>query len=275
MSPRFSRLSLAPSTRRITAVVATLAFAAGACEGPVPQRQPHLDGIGVEHNRTLAFLESTLPPGQAQPLQPEGFGRILEAAQSYYVGERGFDGNQVGAVAAEVVRVLDAAGLVQDNGGRHSIDLGDSPESLLRAVDVLAREGRISTRLADALHRTWAAGTKLQDADALLAFIDREFSSVTWSKEDQLVVDAFVQTARYSADYWDHGGDNGPAAQRIPRWVTILADALGGAVGGAAGAAAGGPIGAAIGAGLFGAAVSSVFSIVRPTPPGDGGPGPR
>jgi|GEM_PF-4332417 len=256
---------------RTAAVLALAALAAGACEQPSLQRQPpHLDGVGVEHNRTLTVLQLDAALVQVR-FDPQGFGRILEAAQSYYVRDRGFDRQQVEAVTAEILRVLAAAGLVAEQGGRRYVDLGDSPASLLRAVDVLAREGRISPQLRDALYRVWSAGEKLQDVDALLAFIDREFAGQKWSEKDQLVVDAFVQTARYSAVYWDRG--DGAPGMRKP-WVTILADALGGAVGGAAGALAGGPIGAGIGAGLFGAAVSSVFSRAA-VGPGEGGTGPR
>jgi hypothetical protein len=252
-----------------TLALAVLLMAAGACDEPSGRAQPQVLSVGLDHDRALAVLELEAPLAADEPLTAAGFQRILNAAQSYYVGQRGFERPQVAAVATELVRVLNAAGLVQGRGAHASVELGDSPESLLRVIDVQAKEGQISPRLANALRGAWAAGTKLQDEDALLAYIDAEFGRVAWTPKEQPIVDAFVEIARYSAAYWtDDGNGNGnggngggqPQQRRIPTWVTILADALGGAVGGAAGAAAGGPVGAGIGAGLMGAAASYVFS---------------
>jgi hypothetical protein len=245
--------------------LAALVAVAGACDEPSGRAQPPILSVGLDHDRALAVLEREAPLTAGAPLSMEGFGRILQAAQGYYVRDRGFERSQVSAVAAEIVRELDAAGLVQQRGGRRYVELGDSPASLLRLIDLQAKEGLISPRLAAALHRAWDAGTKLQDEGKLLAYIDAEFGRVEWTREEQPIVDAFVEIARYSAAYWPGGGNGGggsgePQAAKIPKWVTILADALGGAAGGAAGSLAGGPIGAGIGAGLLGAAASHVFS---------------
>jgi hypothetical protein len=247
---------------RLAAAVA-LASLLVECDEPSGRAQPQVLSVGLDHDRALAVLEREAPLSAEEPLTMHGFQRILNAAQSYYVGRRGFERPQVAAVAAELVRLLNAAGLVQQRGAHTTVELGGSPESLLRVIDVQVKEGQISPRLAEALRGAWTAGTRLQDADALLAYIDAEFGRVRWTPEEQPIVDAFVEIARYSAAYWpedDNNGEGEPPQARIPRWVTILADALGGAVGGAAGAAAGGPIGAGIGAGLMGAAASYVFS---------------
>lgn len=243
------------SSAIVLATAASLILSANGCDAPQAGAPPRLANVGQDHNRALSMLEHEAPVPRGA-LSMDAFGGMLRATQNYYVHAQGADRALVAGVTQEIMRTLHASGLVQERGGREYVDLGGSPESVLRVVDYQARRGLISTRLAQALHGVYAYGAKVQDDVELLKYIESAIGGVAWEKNDQLAADAFVQVARYSAAYWP-GGDNEPAGK--PKWVTMLADALGAVGGGVAGGLAGGPIGAGIGAGLLSAAVSHVF----------------
>lgn len=239
----------------VLAAAASLILSANGCDAPQAGAPPRLANVGQDHNRALSVLEREAPVPRGA-LTMDAFGGMLRATQNYYVHTQDADRALVARVTQEIVRTLHASGLVQERGGREYVDLGGSPESLLRVIDYQAGQGLISTRFAQALRGVYEYGSKVQDDVELLEYIESTIGGVAWEKNDQLAADAFVEVARYSAAYWP-GGDNEPAGK--PKWVTILADALGAAGGGVVGSLAGGPIGAGIGAGLVSAAVSHVF----------------
>lgn len=218
---------------------------------------------GEYHNLVLYQLQTTYPmPGSRGLLSADEYREMLLAGADYMVGSLGADPGLTGRIADAIEALSDSAHLRHagtDTDFIYFHDIGN----LLAMATALPSRTRISQSLSGALHDLYyealfreRIGEDPQLDQLVQALIDRR-----WQRKDRAFVALFAEVYRASSEYW--GGDDGTGQERRRKWITILADAIGGAIGGAAGAAAGGPVGAGIGAGLLGAAASHVFSDVE------------
>jgi hypothetical protein len=215
--------------------------------------------VGEQHNRALNFLRLWNPEGPEQPLSLEQYEEIITSLENFYT-DRGFNISDVSRVTSQIAELLETSEIIHEERGTKYVRIGEdeSFESLLLIIDTLTTQGGISKPLAEGLHHVRNQAVELQDEEKILAIINETIAGRRWEGNDQIIATVFADIARQSTAFWKEVDDSN-LQRRRRRWITILADALGGAAGGAAGSAAGGPIGAGIGAGLFGAAVSSVF----------------
>jgi hypothetical protein len=206
--------------------------------------------IGELHNRLLAQLQRQHPRVTADKITEREFEAMLQTCANACIADGVADDATLKRVVNAILKLLRSSGLIARSGNTKVVDFGDrtGPTALLALTRAAETAGVLSPGLRSSIEEIVKAAPRQAIGDTF------DFARSTirsrHGASERVVGEFFLETFEASSTYW--------AAR--PRWIGILADAVGGAVGGAAGAAVGGVVGAAIGAGVLGAAVSSVFA---------------
>jgi hypothetical protein len=136
----------------------------------------------------------------------------------------------------------------------------DNQQSYTAQILYLRGERAISKRLAEELFALHAAAEKAVDGEAYRTMVLERLSGQRWSRNDQEVVDKYVEVFKASSVYWQQEDETRDIARRKPWWVVAGADALGAIGGAVVGTLGFGPVGGVVGAVGAGAAFSGIAS---------------